>query len=92
MEDENDSITITPLIDPPDDLVETLAVAGGRMLWSLRRILHLDTDEMMHILKHVYAFIHVNTCWCGKCNAHASRSVSYNLDDLVFDSGTISCY
>ena len=60
----------SPPIDelPPLDLVSTLSLAGGKMLFGLRRIVNLDGEELYRVLNHVNHVVHVSqlslSCHC----------------------------
>lgn len=48
---------------PPHELVSTLSLAGGKMLFGLRRIVNLDGDEAYRVWNHVNHVVHVSGFW-----------------------------
>ena len=46
---------------PHHDIVSTLSLAGGQMLFGFRRIVNLDAQEFMRVVNHVHHVVHVSS-------------------------------
>jgi len=46
---------------PHEEVVSTLSLAGGQMLFAVRRIINLDAQEILRVTNHVQHVVHVST-------------------------------
>lgn len=56
----NDTMNEDNAKQPHEDVVSTLTLAGGQMLFALRRIINLDAHEILRVTNHVQHVVHVS--------------------------------
>ena len=54
--------TVENLEQPHEEVVSTLSLAGGQMLFAVRRIINLDAKEILRVTKYVQHVVHVSPC------------------------------
>ena len=57
-------------LEPHHDIVSTLSLAGGQMLYSIRRIINLDTKEIIRVTNHVHSVVHVSWFWVSQSSSN----------------------
>ena len=52
--------TADDMEQPHEDVVSTLSLAGGQMLFAVRRIINLDAQEILRVTNHIQHVVHVS--------------------------------